>query len=175
MSDAAILNDPNDPLDGLTGLQRNFVVEYLKDFNASKAVVRAGYQCKPGNENRLGTKFLKNPRIKEGISRLNAVRMKESGITSDYVLKRIIRTIERVEAAEGTKYDPNAVLRACELLGRTIGLYKDKQEISGPDGGPIETRDVKDNASAFTDALSRLRQRSVSEESGPDLGVVTSG
>ena len=45
-------------------------------------------------------------------------------------------------------HDP---LRAKELLGRHHKLFTDKTEVSGKDGGPIETRDVAD-----TERLERL-------------------
>jgi phage terminase small subunit len=144
-------------LDSLTGKQRAFVEEYLKDLNGAEAVLRAGYDVKPGNQNRMANQLLQNKAIRYAIDGLRAQRADHTPITADYVLRKIVDVIERSE--NGPKYDAQSILRATELLGRHLGLYKDKQEVSGPGGGPIETRDVQDNADEFLNIVDRLAER----------------
>jgi phage terminase small subunit len=144
-------------LNSLTGKQRAFIEEYLKDLNGADAVLRAGYDMKPGNQNRMANQLLNNKAIRYAIDGLRAQRAEHTPITADYVLSKIVSVIEKCE--NGPKYDAQSILRATELLGRHLGLYKDKQEVSGPGGGPIETRDVQDNADEFMSVIDRLKER----------------
>ena len=77
-------------------------------------------------------------------------------LTSDYVL------VSLMEIAEATKdKNPNAALRAYELLGKHLGLYRDRQEISGPDGQSIKyEQEVKENVDEFTSRIAGLAKRS---------------
>lgn len=45
-------------------------------------------------------------------------------------------------------------------LGRHLGMFKDKVEVTGKDGGPIEIDQVKSDADAFESAIARLAARS---------------
>lgn len=148
-------------IDSLTGKQRNFVEEYLKDLNGSAAIRRSAYQASPGNENRVAQELLAKPHIRFCVDGLIAQRAEHVSVTSDQVLKTILRTIDRSE--NGERYDANAILRACELLGRHLKMFTDKQEVSGPNGGPIETRDVDDNADQFDSLMNRLKERADAE------------
>lgn len=149
-------------LDGLTGKQRAFCEEYLKDLNGSEAVLRAGYQTTKYNANRLAVQLLNNEAIRFAIDGLKAQRANHSSVTDDFVLRKITQVISTIE--QGDKYDAQSILRACELLGRHLGLFKDKQEISGPNGGPIETRDVQDGADAFDGLMTRLKDRAKKQD-----------
>ena len=144
-------------LDSLTGKQRDFINEYLKDMNGSAAIRRSSYAAKDGNENRVAQELLQKPHIRFCVDGLLAQRAEHVSVTSDQVLKTILRTIDRSE--HGEKYDANAILRACELLGRHLKMFTDKQEVSGPNGGPIETRDVDEASQAFDTLMDRLKER----------------
>lgn len=159
-------------IDSLTEKQRLFVEEYMKDLDPGPAVKRAGFLCKPGNEGAMGRQFLKHPGIRYSIDALKARRAKESDVTSDFVLRKVLSVIKRCEEAEarGEKVDNPSILRATELLMRHLGMLRDRTEISGPDGGPIETKETQDAANEFLTAIGRLSKRA--EVSSPDLSVV---
>ena len=56
----------------LTAKQQAFVDEYLVDFNATQAAIRAGYSVKDADK--IGTVLLRNTRIKAVIDKVMAER-----------------------------------------------------------------------------------------------------
>lgn len=124
----------------LTPKQEAFVREYLIDLNATQAAIRAGYSQKTANEQ--GTENLAKPSIRAKIDAELANRAKRTEITADWVLETIRDTVERCRQGEQVKgrdgaptgewrFDSNAVLKGCELLGRHLALFKNKIELSG--------------------------------------------
>ena len=131
----------------ITPKQLAFVDEYLIDLNATQAAIRAGYSKKTAQ--RIGSENLLKPVIQQAISSAQRKRAERTEITQDYVLSTIQQTIERCKQAEPVynkdgdetgeyKFDSNAVLKGCDLLGKHLGMFKDKVELSGPDGGPVQ-------------------------------------
>lgn len=130
-----------------------FVEEYLVDLNASEAVIRAGYKTR--NKNRMGAELLRHPLVKAAIDERIDARRERMELTADYVLTKLVAIVEDTERG-----NPQAALRGLELLGKHLGLYKDRQEISGPDGGAIEMEQrVKEDVADFTSRLSSLAKR----------------
>ncbi|MGY8856218.1 MAG: terminase small subunit [Pseudomonadales bacterium] len=68
----------------LTTKQRLFVDEYIIDFNASKAALRAGYSEKTAYS--IGFENLKKPEIENAIDEAIVARTKRMHITQDHVL-----------------------------------------------------------------------------------------
>lgn len=145
--------DVQSVIDNLTVKQRRFAEEYLVDFNASAACLRAGYDTKWPN--RMGGELMSHPGIRAAIDQITQQRASQSVIKPEYVTKKIMRTIELAEN------DGNhaAVLRGCELLARHLGMFIERTEISGPNGDAIKYERVKEAADAFTSAISGLIER----------------
>jgi phage terminase small subunit len=130
-----------------------FVEEYMVDLNASEAVLRAGYKTR--NQNRMGAELLRHPLVAAEVSKRKEARSDRLELTADYVLTKLVDIVEK------SNDNPTAALRGLELLGKHLGLYRDRQEISGPDGGAIEMEQkAEKNAADFTSQLSRLARRS---------------
>jgi len=140
----------DEALEGLTPKQKNFAREYLKDFNASAAVNRSGYQTK--YPNRVGSELLDNPAVKYYINQLTRERADKSDIKPEYVIKKVMRTIEKAER-DGKH---TAVLKGCELLARHLGMFIERTEVSGPNGDPIRYEQVKEEAQNFVTLLQQL-------------------
>lgn len=143
----------------LTDKQRRFVDEYLVDLNATQAAIRAGYSQKTARQ--IGDENLSKPDIAEAVQEAQVTRAKRTEITQDEVINdlrelrdicmgrkpiRITEVIKNAQAgtAESVEVDvnafePTAANKALELLGKHIGMFKEKLEHSGPDGGPIPT------------------------------------
>lgn len=136
----------------LTPKQALFVQEYLIDLNATQAYLRAGYKVKPTSARVQASRLLADPNIAEAIERAKAERQERTQITQDYVLRTIQDTLERckqarpvldrkgdpvlVETADGELapayvFEPMAVLKGAELLGKHLKLFTDKVEHSG--------------------------------------------
>jgi phage terminase small subunit len=70
---------------GLTDQQKLFVEEYLVDFNAKKATIRAGYLVE--NPLQYGGKLMKMPTVVAAIKKAQEARMGRTKITADAVLR----------------------------------------------------------------------------------------
>lgn len=141
----------------LTARQQRFVAEYLKDLNGTQAATRAGYSAKTAEFQ--ASRLLRNAKVQEATQRAMDKRQARTEITQDYVLATIVETIERCKQATPVKqkngdpvlvttpdgdivpaytFDPGAVLKGAELLGKHLKLFTDKFEHSGKDGGPMD-------------------------------------
>ena len=135
----------------LTPKQQRFVEEYLIDLNATQSAIRAGYSEKTAAV--IGAENLIKPNIAKAIAEAQAKREERTQITQDYVLTNIQKVIERcmqvaqvengvIENANGDlaqafMFKEQGALKGLELLGKHLGMFKDKVEHSGPNGGDI--------------------------------------
>ena len=135
----------------LTPKQQRFVEEYLIDLNATQAAIRAGYSPRTANEQ--GAQNLAKLSISEAIAEAQAKREERTQITQDYVLTNIQKVIERCmqvqqvdncltqtedgELAQAFMFKEQGALKGLELLGKHLGMFKDKIEHTGPNGGDI--------------------------------------
>jgi hypothetical protein len=143
-------------LDKLSVKQRLFVEAYLdprNEFNGAAAILKAGY--KTNHPEKMSFQLRNNPAVKAAIDEYTATRAKEYNIKPEYVLRKITKTIEKAEDDN----NHNAVLRGCELLARHLGMFIERQEISGPNGDAIKYEQVREAADAFTSSIASLIAR----------------
>jgi len=69
----------------LTDKQEIFVREYMTDWDATKAAIRAGYSAKSARH--IGWELLDNPNVRESIKALASARAKRLGIDADELMK----------------------------------------------------------------------------------------
>jgi len=109
--------------DELTAKQDRFCIEYMKDLNKEKAYIRAGYSGHvAGNVSRLFNK----PQVAKRIAELQADYLRAAMLTVGKVEASLIRIAEMSEA-EG-RY--SAAIRAWELLGKYLGMFDQKVEVT---------------------------------------------
>ena len=142
----------------LTPRQRMFCTEYLVDYNASAAAVRAGYAI--AYSDRQAHILLKHKGVARLIDELG--KSKEALITSvspDYVIQKVTEIVTKEGTRDGDK------LRGLELLARHLGMFIDRTEITGKDGGAIELeqRKIEQEAQHFTSKMKALRDRAIAE------------
>lgn len=124
----------------LTEKQKRFVDEYLVDLNATRAYKVAYPGCRKdevdaSNANRL----LKKDKVSAYLQqRMEALR-KRTEITQD----RVLRELAKVALAEGADnialpFRMADKLKALELIARHLGMFTDKFELAGKNGGPIQ-------------------------------------
>lgn len=131
----------------------SFVNEYFVDLNGSEAVLRAGYKTK--NPNRIAAELLLHPLVKAEIEQRMKKQEKKAEIRAEYLINKLVRIIEATE-----EDNPQAALRAIELAGKSIALWKERQEISGPDGGAIEMEQrVKEDVADFKGRIASIATR----------------
>lgn len=116
----------------MTDKQQRFVDEYMVDLNATQAAIRAGYSAKSAEK--IGHQLLEKTRVSNEILKRKAKLSSVANWTAADVLKRLARL-----ADEG--YKDSDKIKALELIGRHIGMFQDKVELSG--GVRIDPESVK--------------------------------
>lgn len=107
----------------LNAKQRAFTVEYMKDKNATKAAIRAGYSEKTAYSQACD--LLKKPEITQAIAELEKAAQTKAGITVEKIVERINRIAEDPNTA------PRDKLKADELLGKYLGMFTERVEMKG--------------------------------------------
>lgn len=82
----------------LTAKQMRFVDEYMIDFNATQAAIRAGYKAKTAHV--IGAENLRKPKIAEEIAR----RQKDLQRRTEVTQERVVKELARVAFADATDY-----------------------------------------------------------------------
>lgn len=138
----------------LSAKERLFVESYYTcKYNASKAIVMAGYDTK--YPSKMGYQLTRKPHIKAAIDLLMQQKIKEVTVSAEYVVRKLVRIVEKAEIENNY----TAVLRGLELLGRHLSMFVDRTEISGRDGDAIKLEKVQNDADAFTRAIAGLATR----------------
>lgn len=107
----------------LTAKQTAFIREYLVDLNATQAAIRAGYSEKTAGA--IGSENLQKPEIEDAIFEAMEARSKRVGWTAGDIMRDLM------EIANNRFVEPKDRLKAYELGGRHLGMFKDKVEHSG--------------------------------------------
>lgn len=126
---------------------RRFVDEYLIDLNGTAAIKRIGFTGKRPDV--AASKLAKHPLFNQLLEQALEERAKRVTVDQDYVLNVIVEQVERhrLPDAEG---GAQIVMKGAHMLGAHLGMWKEKHqhEISGPSGGPIETKTTDPIAAA---------------------------
>jgi len=131
----------------LSPKQRAFVEAYAG--NGTEAARIAGYKGNDVTLCSMGKENLRKPHIwvaiqargkDEADSRI-ATRAERQAFWTDVVRGVVTDSGGNGEADIITRPDMKDRLRAAELLGKSEGDFIERKEISGPEGGPIQTRE----------------------------------
>ena len=137
----------------LTPKMVEFIDLYMIHMNATKAMELSSY--KTSNPTRHATEVMQHPLVREEIQRRLDKRSEKAEVKAEYLIAKLMKIIETTE-----EENPQACLRAIELAGKSIALWKERQEISGPDGEAIKhEQQVKENVSDFTRRIAGLAKR----------------
>lgn len=151
----------------MTPQQAQFVAEYLIDFNATQAALRAGYS--PKSAHAQGHRLLKDAEVSKAIEEGMEARMRRTLVSQDRVVAELAKIAfadprdvmtwgpdgvrfkdsEEMDAAsasivaevsetkDGMKVKLHDKQAALTALARHLGMFIDKTEHTGPSGGPI--------------------------------------
>ena len=111
--------------------QKTFIAEYLKDGNATRSAISAGYSEKTAYS--IGIENLKKPEIEQAINQQIENQRQRVLVDADYVINGIKKIADNSER-DGDK------LKAYELLGKHLKLFTDKTELTGKDDGEVRIR-----------------------------------
>lgn len=147
----------------LTPKQQRFVQEYLIDLNATQAAIRAGYSKKTAEQ--IGYENLRKPEIAAAIEAKRLKVAEKAELSVGWVLDRLRTVAERCmqaepvldkrgepvlvetptgELAPAYTFQAAPANRSLELLGKHLGMFPDKVEHTGANGGPIQTEELGD-------------------------------
>jgi phage terminase small subunit len=113
----------------LTAKQQLFVKEYLVDLNATQAAIRAGYSKKTAN--RIGGQLLVKTCIANALQKAIEERNRRVEVNQDFVVAALVETVERCLNRIGNDdFSPSGANRALELLGKHLGMFVDRTEIT---------------------------------------------
>ena len=129
----------------LTAKQVRFVDEYLVDFNATQAAIRAGYKAKTAHV--IGAENLRKPKIAEEIARRQKDLQRRTEVTQERVVKELARIAFaniadyiHVETQTRTKDD------GTEIIYQTV-MFNETQELSADQRAALAV--VKQSVNGF--------------------------
>lgn len=111
----------------LTPKQERFVAEYLVDLNATQAAIRAGYSKRTAD--RIGPELLGKTWVSRAIEEARAKQQIRIQITADDVLRDLLEVKSRC-MVKGPDFDSKGANRALELIGKHLGMFTDKHELT---------------------------------------------
>ena len=109
----------------LTLKKQRFINEYLVDFNATQAAIRAGYSKKTAYS--IGHENLRKPEVVSAIAAKKAEKTKKLDLTAEMVLQGLLD--EAMDHSEGSTQ--SARVQAWTQLGRYLALFKDRIDTTG--------------------------------------------
>jgi len=112
VTSAAVVTDAT-----LSPRHQRFVEEYPKDLNATQAYIRAGYSPRGAGPSALA--LLRNPNIAAAINTALSERAERTGVSVDRVVAELAAM-----AFVHVGVIPRDKLRALELLGRHLGMFR---------------------------------------------------
>lgn len=151
------MNDAGKPDDALNRKQLRFIDEYLVDFNATQAAIRAGYSKRSASEQ--GYDLLRKPQIQSAIKAKQKELAHKVGITRERIVQECARIafsdIRKLFNEDGTfkKFKDMSDDAAAAIAG------VDVVEQASVDGNvPMQTKKVKlwDKNSALEKLLKHL-------------------
>ena len=121
-----------------------FCQEYVIDYNGTRAAMRAGYSER--NAATQAGRLLKKAEVLARVRELQHEQLERLSISADYVILRLLETLERcmqavpvmiwdpergckVESGEYT-FDSKGALRALELIGKYLGMFEDRVNVN---------------------------------------------
>lgn len=134
----------------LTPKKERFCLEYIQDYNATQAAIRAKYS--PKSAAKTGCQLLKEPEVRAYIEQLQREARERLMLNHDRVILELVDVVnicksavpvekwdylshEMVETGE-YQIDSKGAVKALELIGRHLGMF-DKQDIPTGDTGPV--------------------------------------
>lgn len=119
----------------LNGKQQLFILEYMKDNNATQAAIRSGYT--KATAYAQGHRLMKDVQIKAEIDKLTAEKLEKLKVSPDWVIDRLKTISDRcmqeipVLDKDGNptgeyKFDAAGANKSTELLGKHLGVFQEQ-------------------------------------------------
>lgn len=142
----------------LTPKMLSFINAYFgaANFNALKAIELSDYNCKTKySAHQTSAELMNHPLVKAEIEKRQLAREVKSEVKAEYLITKLMEIIQATQ-----EDNPTAALRAIELAGKSIALWKERQEVTGADGGAIRhEQEVRETVADFTSRIASLAKR----------------
>lgn len=106
----------------LTARQEAFCREYVIDLNATQAAIRAGYSEKGATVR--GSELLAIRKVADRVAELSGVKAERAALDAQTVLEGLLMEAR----GEGPDTASSARLRAWELVGKHLGMWRESKE-----------------------------------------------
>ena len=134
----------------LSPQKERFCLEYIQDYNATKAAIRAGYKAK--NAAKQGCKLMKDPEIRARIKELQEETCKRLMINQDHIILKLMKVADmcmnavpveawnyvthQMEPTGEYQIDSAGAVKALTKVGEHIGMFR-KDDQPSADAGPV--------------------------------------
>lgn len=146
----------------LTPKMRSFINAYCgpANYNALEAIRLSDYECKTAYSIHMtSAELMLHPLVLAEIEKRMIKKQEKSEIKAEYLLQKLIEIIDDGEVEKTADR-----LRAIELAGKAIALWKERQEVTGADGEAIRIeQERKETVAEFTSRISRLANRDTAD------------
>lgn len=155
----------------MTDRQHRFIELYLQTLNATEAYKGAYGISNDRTAASNGNRLLRNADVAAKIAAAQQERAERARVDADYVVGNLTEIAERCmerapvmvrkgrewvqktdeEGRSVWQFDARGANKALELLGKHLGIFKDRVAHEGADGGPVAvavTHEIIDPASA---------------------------
>lgn len=128
----------------LTPKQERFCAEYLVDYNATQAAIRAGYSEKTAGS--AASRMLKNVEVLARVREMQKDKIEKLCVTSDFVVMKLLETLAQCMAAVPVmewsaeehkkvpsgefQFDSRGATKCLELIGKHLGMFEDKVNVN---------------------------------------------
>lgn len=140
-----------------TPKQRLFAQTYVATGNATEAY-RTAYNprptTKPESVVRAAKEVMDNPNVASMVEQLLEQRQKKAEITIDMHIARLGELAEEARA----RGQMSAAVNAETQRGKALGFYRERVEVTGADGGPMQFGEVE-RAARLSSILALVRKR----------------
>ena len=113
----------------LSEKQKAFCREYLKDYNATQAYIRAGY-TNSKHSHIYAYKLLQSIYIQQKLQELTAKQAEKAEITVEWVIQELKQLYTRCQSSLTSKGAIAGATKQLELLGKHIGMWIDRSELT---------------------------------------------
>jgi phage terminase small subunit len=139
-----------------------FAQAIAKGSSQREAYLNAGYDVKPEVADAAASRLLSDVRVESRVAELLELAATETEKT----ITDIVKMLEEDRAMARDLKQPSAAITAAMGIAKVLGLIVDKNELTGKNGGPIETADVTQDAERVAGLISELARRT---SDGPTL------
>jgi hypothetical protein len=133
-----------------------------KGENATAAYKAAGYSATGNSAEAAASRLLSDVKVQARISELQ----ERAAIKVEKTAADVVRMLEEDRKLAREIQQPGAAVSASMGIAKILGLVVDRSELTGKNGGPIETRDVSEDIEAVDKLISQLANRT---ENRPSL------